>query len=212
MSGEARAHYDRGLGLYTAKDYAAAVAELEAGYALDPRREFLFAEAQAQRLAGDCQRAVPLYQRFLATLPAAVQVNAAQVGLARCAQQLAITPPVQQPPPMTPAPPPAPWYRDSVGGALLSGGVLGLGVGAGFLIAAAVFHNHGANYDDYNQQQNNLERRANIGVGALVTGALLTGAAAYRYHRLRSTPRSPAPVVSGAVTPTFRGLLLEGRF
>jgi tetratricopeptide (TPR) repeat protein len=84
MSEEARVHYDRGLAFYGAKDYRAAFAELEAGYAVDPRREFLFAEAQAQRLAGDCQRAVPLYQRFLATDPSPVQVNAAQVGLARC--------------------------------------------------------------------------------------------------------------------------------
>jgi tetratricopeptide (TPR) repeat protein len=89
MTGEARAHYDRGLALYAAKDYGAAIQELEAGYALDPRREFLFAEAQAQRLAGDCQRAVPLYQRFLTSEPSPLQASAAQVGLARCAQQMA---------------------------------------------------------------------------------------------------------------------------
>src|SRR5262245_38585026 len=54
MSPDARAHYDRGLALYQAKDYAGAIREFEVGYAAEPRREFLFAEAQAKRLAGDC--------------------------------------------------------------------------------------------------------------------------------------------------------------
>jgi tetratricopeptide (TPR) repeat protein len=213
MSEEARVHYDRGLAFYGAKDYRAAFAELEAGYAVDPRREFLFAEAQAQRLAGDCQRAVPLYQRFLATDPSPVQVNAAQVGLARCAQQMAAAPPAPPPPPLptVPAlPPPTPWYRDSVGGALLAGGVIGLGVGAGFLIAAAVAHNDATIYDDYAQRQSTIERRGNIGVGALAAGAVLTAAATYRYHHVRAVRLSPT--ISGAVRPSFRWLLLEGRF
>ncbi|HEY2901252.1 MAG TPA: hypothetical protein VGL59_11795 [Polyangia bacterium] len=216
MSDEARVHYDRGLAFYGSKDYPAAIAELQAGYAADPRREFLFAEAQAQRLAGDCQHAVPLYQRFLATDPSAVQVNAAQVGLARCAQQMAAAPPAPPPPPpvvpaLPPSPPPAPWYRDSVGGALLAGGVIGLGVGAGLLIAAAVAHNDAGLYDDYAQRQSTIERRGNIGVGALAAGVVLTGAAAYRYNHVRAAA-PPATAISGAVTPTFRGLLLEGRF
>ena len=40
MSDEARAHYERGLALYGEKDYAGAIRELDAGYVLDPRREF----------------------------------------------------------------------------------------------------------------------------------------------------------------------------
>ena len=70
MRPEAAALYKRGLERFGGRDYAGAVADLEAGYAIESRREFLFAEGQAKRLAGDCKGAVTLYQRFLATNPA----------------------------------------------------------------------------------------------------------------------------------------------
>ena len=69
MRPEAQALYDRGLGRFQTHDYASATADFEAGYAIEPRREFLFAEGQAKRLAGDCKGAVALYQRFLTTNP-----------------------------------------------------------------------------------------------------------------------------------------------
>ena len=65
MRPAAQALYDRALTRFGTRDYAAAIGDLEAGFALDPRREFLFAEAQAKRLGGDCRGAVVLYQRFL---------------------------------------------------------------------------------------------------------------------------------------------------
>ena len=71
MHPAAQALYDRALAAFAARDYPAAIRDTEAGYAIDPRREFLFAEAQAKRLAGDCRGAVVLYQRFLTTAPAA---------------------------------------------------------------------------------------------------------------------------------------------
>ncbi|MES1157862.1 MAG: hypothetical protein ABUL67_02060, partial [Haliangium ochraceum] len=51
MDPAAKDHYDRGLRLYADRDFASAVGELEIGYGIDPRREFLFAQAQALRLA-----------------------------------------------------------------------------------------------------------------------------------------------------------------
>src|SRR5579862_8300035 len=90
MQPEARALYDRGLAAYQAKDYPTAIRAFEAGFALEPRREFLFANAQARRLAGDCRGAVPLYQRFLEMGPPPVQASATQIALARCAQQMAV--------------------------------------------------------------------------------------------------------------------------
>jgi hypothetical protein len=84
MSPEAAAHYQRGLDLYASRDYGAAVEELQKGFAIDPRREFLFAEAQALRLAGDCEKAIVLYQSFMASNPTPVQMQAARLGLDRC--------------------------------------------------------------------------------------------------------------------------------
>lgn len=214
MSEAARLHYDRGLALYAAKDYRAAIAELAAGYAVEPRREFLFAEAQAQRLAGDCRSAVALYQRFLATDPPAVQISAAQVGLARCAQQMASTPAaIDKTAPPAPPPSPAerqPWYRDRAGGALLAAGVVAAGVGAALLITAAGATNNAASYDDYSQQYTSNERRWNIGAVVLAAGAVLAGAGVFRFQRLRAA-ESPASI-GVAAGPSSAGMVLEGRF
>ena len=222
MNDEARAHYDRGLNLYAAKDYAAAIHELEQGYAVEPRREFLFAQAQAQRLAGDCQRAVPLYQRFLATTPTAAQESAAQLGLARCAQQMAATPPtvVLTPPPApappvvaTPAPAPESWHRDVAGGALLTAGVLGLGVGSAFIAAAITAPTSAADYDSYEHNRATAERRWRLGLGSAVAGAALLAGGTYRYVVLRRrAAAAPSAGVTGALLPTFAGVSLEGRF
>jgi tetratricopeptide (TPR) repeat protein len=84
-SAEAEADYVRGLAHYAARDFHRAIAQLEAAFALDPRPEFLFAEAQAFRLDGNCPRALELYRRFLATRPPPLQVQATQLGLDRCA-------------------------------------------------------------------------------------------------------------------------------
>src|SRR6187551_1608377 len=125
---EAAALYKRGLERFAARDYPAAIADLEAGYAIEPRREFLFAEGQAKRLAGDCKGAVALYQRFLATNPPAVQANATQIALGRCAQHMAEHPEVvviEPPRPLPPPPPPPPkWWHDPWGLGLTGAGAV----------------------------------------------------------------------------------------
>jgi tetratricopeptide (TPR) repeat protein len=224
MNDEARAHYDRGLNLYAARDYAGAIRELEQGYAVEPRREFLFALAQAQRLAGDCQRAVPLYQRFLATTPTAAQESAAQLGLARCAQQMAatpptvvLTPPAAPSPPVTATPAPAPesWHRDVAGGALLTAGAVGLGVGSAFIAAAITAPKSATDYDSYQNNRVTAERRWRLGLGSAVAGAALVAGGAYRYVVIRRRAAAASGVsatVTGALLPTFAGVSLEGRF
>ena len=140
MHPAAQALYDRALKKFETHDYAAAIGDLEEGFALDPRREFLFAEAQAKRLGGDCRGAVVLYQRFLTTRPPALQIDATQIALARCAQELAKKPEVviMTPPPAPPPPKPAPprWTRDPWGLALTGAGVVALGIGIGYFVAA----------------------------------------------------------------------------
>ena len=101
MSRQAQVHYERGATFYQAKDYAAAIAEFAAGYAIDPRREFLFAWAQAERLRGDCAAAIALYDRFLATSPVLRQADAAAEKRAVCQRlqaQAAPSPPPAEPP------------------------------------------------------------------------------------------------------------------
>jgi tetratricopeptide (TPR) repeat protein len=208
MRPEAAALYTRGLERFAARDYAAAVADLEAGYAIDPRREFLFTEGQAKRLAGDCKGAVALYQRFLATNPTGVQANATQMALGRCAQHLADHPevvvvqPPRQPPP--PPPPPIKWWRDPFGLGFAAAGVVGIGVGAGFIAASYAARGDAENapsYDPYHQRWSTAESRWQVGVGTLALGTALTAIGVARFVVVRRHARESAPPIAVSVGP-----------
>jgi tetratricopeptide (TPR) repeat protein len=207
MRGEARALYDRGLALYRARDYANAVRAFEEGFALEPRGEFLFANAQSRRLAGDCRGAVPLYQRFLDMSPPAVQASATHIALARCARQMAAerpaAPAVIEPPPLPPPPPPPPWTHDRWGAALLGVGVVGLAVGGGFLAASfAALPDDGARtYVGYDGARSTAESRHAIAVGGLVAGGAFVAAGVARYAWVRHGrgARATLTVVPGGI-------------
>ena len=89
MDPQAKAHLDRALELYQKGEHAAAIEEFKAGYAIDPRRDFLFAWAQSERQNGDCVTANELYKRFIAERPPDVQVAAAEKGIEICDKELA---------------------------------------------------------------------------------------------------------------------------
>ena len=214
MKPEARALYDKGLASYQSKDYASAIAAFEAGFALEPRREFLFANAQARRLAGDCRGAVPLFQRFLEMTPSPVQASATHIALARCAQQMAAERPA---PPLVVAPvaprappPPPPWTHDRWGAALLGAGVGGLVVGGAYLAASfAALPGAGASthYVDYSPAQATAESRHTIAIVGLVGGGALAAAGVARYAWVRHDRRAHA-----TLTIVPGGLALEGSF
>jgi hypothetical protein len=217
MQPEAAALYTRGLERYTAHDYGGAIADLEAGYAIEPRREFLFAEGQAKRLAGDCKGAVTLYQRFLATNPPAVQANATQIALGRCAQHLAAHPEivvVQPPrPPPPPPPPPPKWWRDPWGIGFTGAGAVGIGVGIGFLVAANAARddaNHASTYDPFNQRWSTAESRWSVGVGTLALGTALTAAGVTRFVLVRRQAREATKQL--VVSVGAGGLQVGGAF
>lgn len=90
---EAKLKYEEGLALFAKKQYAAAIAAFDAGFAREPHRAFLFAKGQAQRLAGDCSHAIATYDAFLATTPPPLQVDATHLAIERCARSAALTPP-----------------------------------------------------------------------------------------------------------------------
>jgi tetratricopeptide (TPR) repeat protein len=102
VGGEAKVHLDRGLRLYDAKQFAAAAAEFETTYGLDPHRDVLYVWAQALRLAGRCPSAIGLYQRFLEAAPPKREGDRARANLARCREEGA-SPVVGPPAPATPA-------------------------------------------------------------------------------------------------------------
>ena len=193
MHPAAQALYDRALKKFATHDYPAAIADLEEGFALDPRRELLFAEAQAKRLGGDCRGAVVLYQRFLTTRPPALQIDATQIALARCAQELAKKPEVvllPAPPPPRPAPPR--WTRDPWGLALTGTGVAALGIGLGYFVAAASARNDAtgaSTYAAYQSRWSTAAARLDVAVGALAIGAALTATGVARFVLVRRHAR-----------------------
>jgi hypothetical protein len=220
MRPEAAALYTRGLERFSARDYAGAIADLQAGYAIEPRREFLFAAGQAKRLAGDCKGAIALYQRFLATNPPAVQANATQIALGRCAQHLAEHPeilvvePPRQPAPPPPAPPP--WWRDPLGLGLSGAGLAGIGVGIGFIAASfSARSDAGASpsYDPYDERWATAESRWALGVGTLALGTALTAVGVTRFVLVRRQARA-AETAPHPITVSIKpgGLQVGGTF
>jgi hypothetical protein len=99
MSPAAKAEFKSGNASLKARDYVAAIAAFDAGYALDPNPAFLYNKAQAQRLGGDCRAAVGTYKAFLATNPGATAVRYTQKNITACERILATSP---VPPPVDP--------------------------------------------------------------------------------------------------------------
>jgi len=238
MGALARERYEEGLRLYGARDFAAAISLFEEGFALEPRREFLFAEAQAHRLAGNCARAVPLYRRFLETAPSAIQVDATRLGLDRCAKQEAAAataartaPPPEPAPPggarkpaSDPIPPPTrpeqrPWWQDPPGLLAAGVGVATLGVGIGYWIASNRSLDQAGSRETPNVivydrlYQTAVDRRA-VAIVALATGATALAGGLARLIYVRQRDLTIAPTTGVALTPTDGGaaLLWQGRY
>lgn len=62
---EAKRHFEAGAARYREGDFAAAAEALQRAYEASPSPQYLFAWAQAERLAKNCEAAVPLYERLL---------------------------------------------------------------------------------------------------------------------------------------------------
>jgi len=130
------------------------------------------------------------------------------------------TAPVNEPPATSPgAPPPAvppayTWYRDPITLALLGAGVVGTGVGAGFLISARAEHlavEDAPNLDEFRQHSDNARSRRNLG---FITGgvgvALIGGGVTWMMlHRRSSGERR---TVTGWLAPGGGGLAIAGAF
>ena len=181
----ARERYEAGLAHYAARRFPEAIQALRAAYALEPRREILFAEAQATRLGGDCAARGPAVPALPGQRPAP-QTAGGGPHRARplprtspprpAAGQLALAtapPPAAPPEPVKPAPPPGPWYRDPTGAVLAGSAALALGVGTGFLIAAGQANDRAdrqRTYGDYEVHRVEAESRRRTGRLLLLGG------------------------------------------
>lgn len=228
---KARALFDEGLAHFQAREYEAAIEAFDRAFALDPRPEYLFAQAQAERLSGDCPSAIVLYRRFLELSPPEKHARAANEAIDRCERALASRPehgaPVEPEPPhdsdasaappaldLEPVPPQpreprAPWYHDPVGGALLGAGVIGLAVGGVYFAKSssdASAARDAADYDSYIELMDRAESRRTIAWIGLGAGAGLAVAAGLRYWMFEPESVTVAPAAGGGV------VTVSGRF
>ena len=84
QNADAIEYFERAQGHFNDGNYAAAAAELEAAYAIEPSPKLLYAWAQAERYAGSCEKAVTLYEQFIATGPDEAGRRAAEEKMREC--------------------------------------------------------------------------------------------------------------------------------
>jgi len=116
---------------YQGKDFARAAERFAAAYRLDPQPTYLFNQAQAHRLGGQCVPARDSYQLFLEREPTSehrVEIEGWIAEQQRCALAL------PEPEPLITIPPPAPPLRQGrsqrlVGLSIAGLGLVGVGIG-----------------------------------------------------------------------------------
>jgi tetratricopeptide (TPR) repeat protein len=185
-----------------AAKYTLAAEAFRKAYEIEPAPKHLFNQAQAERLAGDCDSAIEHYRAFLLTEPDDARRDTTITQLHKCGASPTApaptapaptapspTPPapsaiVPQPPVPLPAPvvrePPLRWYEDALGDVLLGVGVAGIAVGVALL--ATSFAGEGAlgdapDYATHRDDVSGVETFRSAGaVVAALSGAFVAGA------------------------------------
>jgi tetratricopeptide (TPR) repeat protein len=216
----AQPHLQRALRHFEAKDYPKALVEFRAAYTIDPQPSLLYAIAQAERMNGDCRRAIRYYEAYLRTAPNELQARLARENIARCTEELRRSPPTSQPasapvdiapPPVTPPPAPVraervPWRSNWLGHGLTLGGlaVAATGVALWSVAHGALTAPNGAG--DYGTFAARVRDAANagtwqrVGVAAMSVGGALVVAGILTYA-LRARRPVERPIVTTLVAP-----------
>lgn len=202
---QARVHFQRGTNAFDLGRYDEAIREYEAAYSHERDPALLYNIAQAARLAGHDERALRLYKAYLQAAPSSLERTEVMRFIARLQARMAsrqaerslITSALGTAPADTPPPPPSPppWYRDPLTATLAGLGVVGLGVGVGFVTAGALDSSRAATAVDL-QRHDELRRRGRAfqigGAVALGAGAALLTAALVRWGLSARAPRGGA--------------------
>jgi hypothetical protein len=224
MKIQAEKHFNRALTLFKSKDFAGAAAEFARAYEIDERFDIMFAWAQAERLAGNCAKAVELYNK-LREVPDLSDDDRRAIleGLERC-DAVGRTEPEPEPEPepvIKPAPPPppvpegSPWYSDPIGDALLVTGIIGVGVGGGLWLVSSLDASDAESattYETHVALESRARERRILAIVSLGASAALLGGAVFRFLTRDDGSGDPATSAGVWATPDAAGVALGGSF
>ncbi|NVB76876.1 MAG: hypothetical protein HOV81_00645 [Kofleriaceae bacterium] len=229
----AKEHVDEGTKLYNVQKYDKAAEQFQAAYLLDPEPDYLYASAQAQRLAGDCTNAVQSYRAYLRTEPPADKRDKAEKNIERCtleqqSVQAKITIPRREidgqsgdrevpttlPGSEQPSAPQRPTKSYLVGHILVGAGVAAIAGGV-YLYreghSAIESHNSAQTYDEFAASHAGIDaarRQQVLGVTALAAGGgLVLGGVLYYVLRART----PAETTVSAQVKSDGTMVFLGR-
>ena len=239
---DARSHVAKATRAHKDGRYAEARVELAAAYALDPRPDLLYALGQVEAKLGNCRDAINHYRRFAATQSDPQVVRVVDQAIAACkspesadAADPATTARTSRP--STPAPGGAPseaaaanaaaapvapspvgaqrspWYRDSVGDALVAGGVIAALVGlveyrsALSDVDAAGDRGSTTTLDRYHELVDSAHRKRTMSIVLAGAGSALIGAGIVRFvlHREATEVRVGVAPAHGGGMVTYAG-------
>jgi tetratricopeptide (TPR) repeat protein len=236
---DAKAHIAAGTKLYNVQQYDKAADEYQQAYLLDPRPEYLYASAQAQRLGGDCEKAIRSYQAYLRANPPEAERGKAEKNITRCEEDLKVRasgeplPPPEEMPPLPPAPPepppepepthvvpppppPPPGKSYAVGHLLVGGGVVVAGAGTYFFMTGRNKINDinaAATYDDFMTKRTGFDAaktQQTFGFIGIAAGVALVGGG-IAYYVLHASSEE-APTIAPTITPGGAGVTVGGSF
>jgi len=198
----------QGADAYAAGHYDDAVTALQKAYALDPKKETLFALAQSERLGGHCPAAVEHYKLLLSQLNDLESSKLIEGNVALCEKTEALKKPDAPPP--APAQPAAvktvvrvEHSSDRLATMSFAAGMLALGAGGGLFVASSNARDDAKTADTL-AAHNQLDSRADTERGASYI-AFGVGAAAVGYAIFRWVRGGDEDGAAVAVTPRAHG-------
>jgi len=210
----------QGIDAYKAGDYDKAAGLLERAYKADAKPETLFALAQAERLGGHCDKAIPHYKKLLEKTTDLAQAKLIQNNLGLC--EASVPPPSPERGVATTEPPPKPEVvtktvvrethkTDKLATVMLAGGMLAIGGGVGLYVVAKRATSDARVARTLEIHDSLLDRASRDRVLAFVAGgagvALIAGAVVK--WSLGASTKTEVALVPSAHGATFA---LSGRF
>lgn len=198
LAAEPGSDAEAGVKAFADGRYEDAARILERAYAVEPDPALLFAWAQAERYAGHCDVAVPLYREYLKDEPPADVQGLAREAIVACGEdpdraaepELEPEPEPELEPEPDPEPRPEaptrarPAARDAWGHALTWSGVAVVGVGAGLLGEAHHRRAEGERAGDEQAYRDALQGApvlSRTGIAVLAGGGALVAAGVIRF-------------------------------